>query len=176
MNIFLSPHQDDEALFGSYVCIPHKPLIVFVLRSFVEASWPDGPDYETRERESEESCTVLGCDYEQWTHPDDHPDWDAVRASMEKFSPERVWAPLPEPGGHPHHNEIGGLARDLWPQTVFYATYTHEHGKTTTGTRIEPEEGWEATKREAMACYVSQIRHPYTQEIFSDWPTDEYLT
>ncbi len=176
MNLFVSPHNDDEALFGAYVCIPHKPLVVVVLRSFVEAGWVDGPGYAERELESEASCKVLGCELEQWTHEDSNPDWDAVRASMEALEPERVWAPLPEPGGHPHHNVIGEMALELWPQTVFYSTYTHKYGKTTTGDLVTPEPGWEEIKRRAMSCYASQIRHPNTQVAFTGWAIDEYLT
>ena len=176
MNLYLAPHNDDESLWGSYTCLRHQPLVVVVLRSFVEATWPDGPGFAQRERETAAACAVLGCEYVQWTHEDSAPDWDAIRASMAELQPELVRAPLPEPGGHPHHNAIGNLALDLWPETLFYSTYTHKHGKTTTGELVMPEPGWEQMKRKAMDCYVSQAIHPYTQAAFNEWPIDEYLS
>jgi LmbE family N-acetylglucosaminyl deacetylase len=176
MDIVLAPHNDDEALFGAYTCLRYRPKVIVVLRSFVEAGWNPPVHYAAREAESASSCHILGCEYEQWTHPDNRPDWEQVRAAMETLDPERVWAPLPEDGGHPHHNAIGALARELWPQTVFYATYTHRHGKTTTGTLVEPEPGWEKIKREAMRCYVSQATHPQCAVAFNGWAIDEYVT
>jgi len=123
-----------------------------------------------------ESCEILGCDYVQWEHPDNTPDWERVKRDMGMLQPERVWAPLPEPGGHPHHNTIGQMALDLFPQTVFYSTYTHKYGKTTSGELVLPEPGWEQVKRDAMACYVSQANHPNTTAGFTEWAIDEYLT
>jgi LmbE family N-acetylglucosaminyl deacetylase len=180
MNILLSPHNDDAELFASYTCLRYRPLVIVCLRSFVEAQWPNGPTYETREAETKAACNVLGCRYEQWEYPDNNPPWDDMRSELEALNalhaPDRVWAPLPEPGGHPHHNAIGEMARELFPNVTFYATYTHERGKTATGTLVEPQPGWEAVKRQAMSVYVSQATHPSTQASFNEWPIDEYLT
>ena len=132
--------------------------------------------YETRELESAAAAKVLGCEYEQWRFPDNGPEWDEIAGALRKLNPRRVWAPLSEDGGHPHHNSIGSIAGALWPQTVYYATYTHARGKTTTGWKVEAREGWEIIKREAMACYVSQARHPQCAVAFSDWEIDEYLS
>lgn len=175
-DIYLSPHDDDDALFGSYVLIPNRPRIIVVLRSFVEAGWTPPIHYETREAESAAAAEVLGCEHEHWTYPDNAPDWNKIRARMETLRPERVWAPLPEEGGHAHHNIIGSLAKDLWPQTTFYATYTHANGKTTTGNRVTPEPGWVETKLKAMACYQSQASHPQCAVAFNGWALDEYLS
>ena len=175
-DLFLAPHNDDEALFGAYTLLRYRPQVIVVLRSFVEATWWPPVHYETREEETRQSCAVLGCDYLQWEYPDNAPQWGLVEASLTLLNPDRVWAPLPEPGGHPHHNAIGALARDLWPHTTYYATYTHAAGKTTTGEKVQPEPGWEALKREAMACYRSQATHPQTYPGFTEWPIDEYLS
>ena len=176
MDIFLSPHNDDEALFGAYTCIKFRPLVVVLLRSFVEATWTPPVHYETREAETEAACAILGCEFEQWTYPDNDVSWGLIRENLEKLKPKRVWAPLPEDGGHAHHNMIGSMARLIWPQTKFYATYTHANGKTTTGTRVAPEPKWVETKRAAMACYVSQATHPMCAVAFNGWALDEYLS
>lgn len=176
MNLFLSPHNDDDALFGAYTCLQHRPKIVTVLRSFVESTWSPPVTYETRERESFLAAQVLGCEYEQWEYPDMSPDWEEISRALRQLKPERVWAPLVEEGGHPHHNAIGLIAGDLWPQTVYYATYTHANGKTTTGSRVEPQAEWVALKRIAMDCYVSQATHPQCAVAFNGWSLDEYLS
>jgi LmbE family N-acetylglucosaminyl deacetylase len=175
-NIFIAPHNDDEALFGAFTCLRYKPKIITVLRSYVESNWRPAVYFETRERESAAAAKVLGCQYEQWHFPDNTPDWQEIAGAMSKLAPERVWAPLPEEGGHPHHNAIAEIAATLWPYVVYYATYTHARGKTTTGFRVIPRPGWERRKRAAMACYVSQATHPMCAVAFSEWPIDEYLT
>ena len=177
MNVYLAPHNDDDALFGAYTCLRYKPKIITVLRSFVEQSWWPPVSYEIRERESAAAAGLLGCEYEQWEFPDNAPDWAQITAALRELDPVRVWAPLPEEGGHPHHNRIGEIAGALWPRiTHYYATYTHANGKTTTGTLVVPEPKWVDTKRAAMACYVSQATHPMCAVAFSDWAIDEYLS
>ncbi len=150
--------------------------MIVVLRSFIEATWPNGPDYATRELETAAACEILGCDYVQWEFRDDPPPWEQIEREIVALKTESVFAPLPEPGGHPHHNEIGTMAVQRFKHVKLYSTYTHEFGKTTTGTLVHPEPGMERIKREAMACYQSQINHPNTQVAFNEWPIDEYLT
>lgn len=176
MDIFIAPHDDDDALFGAFTCLRYKPRIITVLRSFVEATWNPPVTYETRERESAAAAEVLGCEHEHWTFPDNAPDWPEITGTLRKFNPLRVWAPLPEEGGHPHHNAIGEIVGTLWPQTAYYATYTHARGKTTTGFRVQPKPEWVEIKREAMACYASQAAHPMTSPGFTTWAIDEYLS
>ena len=175
-DIYIAPHNDDDALFGAYVCLRYKPKIITVLRSFVEAGWNPPVTHETRELESAAAAKVLGCEHEQWRFSDNAPDWEEITGTLRKYKPRRVWAPLPEDGGHPHHNAIGSIAGVLWPQTAYYSTYTHAHGKTTAGWQVIPRKGWEERKREAMACYVSQATHPQCAVAFSEWAIDEYLT
>ena len=178
MNLLISPHQDDETLFAAYTCLRYKPLVLVCLRSFIEADWPNGPTWEVREKETAAACEILGCNYAQLTMSDNAPDWAALKTELENIEekPEHVFAPLPEPDGHLHHNAIGEIAREVFPDVKFYSTYTRANGKTTTGEQVTPEEGWEALKRAAMACYVSQATHPMTQAAFNEWPIDEYLS
>jgi LmbE family N-acetylglucosaminyl deacetylase len=148
-----------------------------VLRSFVEAGWPNGPTWQTREAETEAACRTLGCDYQQWDIPDNAPDWDDARDRLYALPDVgRVWAPLPENDGHLHHNGLAAVALQVFPHAELYATYTYKNGKSTVGALVEPEPGWEQTKREAMASYVSQATHPATHLPFDTWPIDEYLT
>lgn len=171
--VFLSPHNDDETLFGAYTLLRYRPRVVVVLRSYVEEKWnPPGPTFEVRERETAAACEILGVEWEQWPIRDDAPDWDEVERRFTNFRAEHVFAPWVEPGGHPHHNAIGTIAARVFPAITWYTTYTHARGRTT-GIEVVPEPGWEEIKRRALACYPSQAGHPRTAGGFR-WPITEY--
>src|SRR5512142_1546905 len=149
MKIVLAPHNDDEALFCAYQCLRHKPLVIVCLRSFIEATWP-GPTWQQREPETKAATQILGCQYQQLPHSDSSPPWKWVRDDLKQLGqPDHVWAPLPEPDGHPHHNAVGEIAYDLFDNLTFYATYTRNNGnaqKSTIGMKVEPEPGWPLIK------------------------------
>jgi LmbE family N-acetylglucosaminyl deacetylase len=180
VDLFLAPHNDDEALFGAYTCLRRKPLVVVCLRSFVEATWePPGPTYHVREAETDAACSILDVPWRQLHVRDDEPDWDQLADEFldirDNLQVRRVYAPWPEEGGHPHHNEIGELAGLVWDEEVwYYTTYTHAGGRTTGPIDVPVEPGWEDVKRRALACYRSQREHPRTRGGFL-WPLDEYL-
>src|SRR4051812_35384471 len=101
VNLFLSPHNDDEALFGSCLLLRHKPKVTVCFRSFVEDSWPDGPGYEEREAETTAAMGVLGCEWEQWHYRDDEPfvtDYRSLCEGLSALAPtvDRCFAPMPE--------------------------------------------------------------------------------
>ena len=177
MDVYLAPHNDDDVLWGTYTLLRYKPLVIVCLRSYIEASWPGGPVYQTREAETAKALEILGCEYVQWEIPDSAPDWDEVRRRLYALEDvERVWAPLPEENGHLHHNALAAAALQVFPQARLYATYTYGGGKSTIGEVVEPEPGWEELKRRAMACYVSQATHPATHLPFDTWDISEYLS
>src|SRR5438045_2467666 len=112
MDVFLSPHNDDEALFGAYTLLRSRPLVIVCFRS----NGDYGPA-AVREAETEAAMNVLGCQWRQWLHPDAPrtPDWPKVEQSFFALGePRRVWAPAPEKDGHEQHNGIGELAARLW--------------------------------------------------------------
>jgi LmbE family N-acetylglucosaminyl deacetylase len=166
VNLFLSPHNDDETLFGAYTLLWHKPHVIVVLRSFVEASWSPPVDYREREWETDRAMEMLTCTWEQWMFSDDMPDWDQVRSRLTTYTPRHVWAPAWEEGGHAHHNALSEIAADLWPdRTTFYLTYTRA-GKSEWGRPVETNRVFEDLKHDAMLCYRSQREHPYTAPHF----------
>jgi LmbE family N-acetylglucosaminyl deacetylase len=172
--VFLSPHNDDETLFGAYTLLGHRPYVVVCLRSFVEELvWGNGATWQVREAETAGAMDVLGCSWEQWEFSDLEPDWLALEAELRRLDPDRLWAPAVERDGHPHHNRIGALAAALFPnRVVHYLTYTRG-GKSTRGTAVPVEPGWPELKRCALACYQSQHDEPRTQAHFHR-PLDEY--
>lgn len=171
MNLFLAPHNDDEALFGTYTLLRHHPLVLVCFdgrrrRHYVPSA--------VREAETAAALAILGCQYHQLHVQCDPPDWGQLEQVLRRFEPGHVWAPLPEPDGHSHHNGVGELAARLWPtRCTYYATYTMTGGRSQVGERVEPEPGWEDLKRQALACYASQLARPGTRPHF-EAPLDEY--
>jgi LmbE family N-acetylglucosaminyl deacetylase len=116
---------------------------------------------EKRQAEDAAAFGLLGCTHEALDTTDADPDWDYVesmlRLIIEENEPDRVFAPAPEPyDGHEQHNQIGLLARQLFPSATGYMTYTNGRERSV-GVEVEYEPGWEGLKRAALQCYQSQI-------------------
>ena len=164
--LFLAPHNDDEALFGSFLICEHKPEVIVCLRSDVQFA-RYGITAAQRIGESQDGLFELGVpssQWEQWAFSDAGPDWDGLREDLALRAQrgyDVVFAPQPEPEGHEHHNRIGELARELWGEAVLpYLTYTRSGGRSRWGTEIVPEPEWVERKHRALACYRSQIAEP----------------
>lgn len=177
MHLLLSPHNDDEALFASYLCLEHRPLVLTCLDGGRKAHFAP---VEVRVQESQAAMAVLGCPYEHLWVPLDPTDWEGVerRILMHCTDPERVWAPFPEANGHRHHNHLGELATRMWPGRVsFYTTYGQDENgvhRTQVGEPVPRTTGWDELKRQALACYASQIAAEGTAMHF-ERPLDEWV-
>ena len=170
--IFLSPHNDDETLFGAFTLLRERPRVVTVLRSYIQEQRGTGVTYREREAETEAALDVLGItDWEQWQYPDTDPPWHDIRERLGSLEAERIYAPAVERGGHRHHNAIGRFANSLWPGRVtFYMTYKRwGRDRTTRGNPVPWEHEWVLLKLRALACYRSQICVPET------WTTQHFL-
>ncbi len=178
MKLFLSPHNDDETLFGAYTILREQPHVIVVLRSFVEASWEGGPPYHVRESETHRALEFLGAyDYEQWEYRDSNPPWEEIEERLSALEDvTNVWAPAPELGGHEHHNMLGELASVVFPadRVTHYLTYTHGNGKSTDGIVVPTTHEWEKLKRKALKEYKSQRQLPQTRMHFEEPNTNEY--
>lgn len=172
--LLLSPHNDDEALFASYTLLRHRPKVIVCLNGGRKRHYPIPAE---RAAESAAAMEILGCDFEHLDIPCDPAEWDAVQARLEAEQPSKVWAPLPEPNGHRHHNRLARIALDLWPGRVaFYATYHVIDGwpiKSVHGNPVPVEDGWPALKRQALDCYRTQLSRDGTRMHF-ERPLDEY--
>src|SRR5690348_4430996 len=94
--VFLSPHNDDEALFGAFTLLRYRPLVVICMYAG-----------EERADESRRACEILGCDVEQWSF--DEGDWDEVETRFGDLE-RPVFAPAFAQGGNFQHNRIAELA------------------------------------------------------------------
>jgi LmbE family N-acetylglucosaminyl deacetylase len=175
VKLLLSPHNDDEALSASYICLRERPRVLVALNGGRKKNYPLP---ETRAAESAAAMEILGCEFEHLGFLCDPAPWDAVEARLRlEDEPEHVWAPLPEVNGHCHHNRLAGLAVRLWPGRVtFYLTYTMVDDwpvRSTCGRLVDVEPGWPELKRQALDCYATQIARSGTSMHF-DQPLDEY--
>lgn len=129
-SLLLAPHNDDEALFASYIILKHKPLVCVVTDSYRQELRGDAITKEQRISETEMAMDILDADVKFLHIPDNAIGDDALDA-LDDF--EVVYAPQPEFGGNPDHNKIGELAKNKWKNVIFYSTYTaqrpYPHGE-----------------------------------------------
>lgn len=159
VGLFLSPHHDDETLFGSATIIKHRPRVV--------VCFPSVRDYgETweREHESRAALEILGGTFQQTL---DGRDLVAHLTRLDaSLHPVRVWAPDPR-ASHPDHRAVAAAAAAVFgPRVTTYHTYD-ERGKVV-GRPVEFEPGWAGRKLRALACYETQIRHPRASGFFME--------
>lgn len=158
MIIFLSPHSDDEALFGAYTLIRRKPLVVVVTASWIQYNRGDGITPRQRLEETEQAMKVLNVPVEFLGIKDTELSEEILKRKLLKYNPDKVYAPLPN-SKHPQHNLIGRVAKSLWREKViFYSTYTTDNLTPQGEIEIVPTKEEVELKNRALDCYKSQIR------------------
>ena len=163
MKLFVSPHNDDATLFGSFTLQRERPLVLTVFDSHVQpARGHTKCDADTRRKEDLDAMAVLGCAIEFSGVPDNEPDATIrgrIEAALRKWTPAEVWLPAVEPGGHDHHNLIGEIGTAVFKGARIhrYLTYTRTAGKSTNGREIKPSGAMVRAKLQALACYVTQL-------------------
>jgi LmbE family N-acetylglucosaminyl deacetylase len=129
MNLFISPHCDDETLFGAYTIMNEKPKVYI---------WETTPE---RLNESIEALKILGGEFT-----------DTLKGNWEK-----VYAPALE-NGHPLHDECHNYAKDRFENVIYYSTYRSGEDLQSKGNiKVEATEEMKQKKIEALKCYKSQI-------------------
>jgi LmbE family N-acetylglucosaminyl deacetylase len=157
MKIFISPHNDDEVLFGAFTLLRERPLVVFVFDSYVQPSRGlSGTSAERRRAESLEACGILGCECRFLGLRDD-AEASAIRIGslIEDLEPSEIWAPASEVGGHAQHNLVAA-ACNRFPAAHRYLTYTAA-GKSFGLKEVPIQQAyWIPAKLFALASYTSQ--------------------
>lgn len=160
-SVFVSPHDDDHALFGAFTCLREEPILVVVYDSYVqERRGLQGCSALVRAAETEEAAHLLGCQ-KVWRLGlrDDDPCVTSVdigvRLARLPCKMDRIYLPAFENSGHPQHNLVARVQGG--PGTQRYATYTSA-GKTTDGVEVPVLKGeWICQKLLALSCYKSQM-------------------
>ncbi len=161
-SIFLSPHNDDETLFGAFTLLRYNPLVVICLQSRTQEIRGEGVTDAERNLETAQAMSALNVrEYKFLRQFDDYrPDWSSLFNVLLALVAEQetlLFAPAVEEGGHPQHNEIGRLAEDLGAKRlVQYMTYT-SNGKSRGRLKVPFEPTWPLLKLEALAQYKTQI-------------------
>lgn len=179
MNLLLSPHSDDEALFASFSIIRHRPHVFICC-----GSTGDYGDADTRLAESRAAVAILGgddvtaldvppCRFED--RPDRFPRVyelaDAMRIIDSRLRPTIVFAPSEESS---HADHVGvAFAADLafGKRVIHFHTYDDDYRgagptKVRTGLRVPFEPEWLSRKRAALTCYKTQLAHPRACRFF----------
>jgi LmbE family N-acetylglucosaminyl deacetylase len=158
---FLSPHCDDETLFGSFTIQREHPIVIICFRgSGVENEW--GVTHEQRFKETEKAVSILNAE--------DLIDWsdkslDELEEEILKLDGNKIYVPAFEDCGHDDHNRLHYLTPFDRHNIIYYLTYTQPPGQP-----IKRSESlfkvpinnsvWVQNKLEAMLCYKSQLLTP----------------
>ncbi len=160
--VFLTPHPDDETLFGAFTLIRHHPTVICVLDCA-----------EGRRMEFVNACRTIGVQYATWDYPEADPDWLAIRERIARLPADVLYAPAYHVDGNQAHNELAAAAQQTDAELVSYLTYTTE-GKMTDGELVECHPSWIGVKLAAMCCYPSQYSDPRHAPHFLREQTEYY--
>lgn len=161
--VFLSPHNDDETLFGAFTIVRYRPHVVVCFKS-VRQSLLWRIEAHTRQAETDAALRELGApSWEQWDVRDDLTVDEArveleprLRALERERRPELVFAPASHDGGHEQHELVGELARAIFCDRVYgFASYANGRGRVPLE-RVDAEPEAIGAKVRALACYTSQ--------------------
>lgn len=176
--LLLAPHNDDETLFASFICLRYEPAVIICFRS-EEQEEVYGVTAARREPETHKAMGILGCyNWRQWPLGDRHATDEEVEAFMwglrdpvGQHDWDHVFAPHVEEHGNHQHNLIGSLADTVFSDVPVshYLTYTNPPlVRSTNGSEIEYEPDWLFTKHAALACYRSQASTPSFRHFAED--------
>jgi LmbE family N-acetylglucosaminyl deacetylase len=173
--LLFAPHNDDETLFAFYLCLRYQPKVIVVLRSFKQLLAQGGPNFTTREQETQNAMSLAGCDIEQWDWPDGMPSdwhgWPLVSVALEEAvyaaKPETIIYPAWESGGHEEHNVVANIldGMSFEGERIRYMTYVRGRGRSQ-AFEVPARNGQQEMKEKALACYASQRHHPQTAPWF----------
>lgn len=180
--LLLAPHNDDETLFASFICLRYKPQVIVCFTSEEQDDY--GVSATERTAETHAAMGLFGCtNWRQWPLGDRHASDDEVEAFMwglrdpaGDWDWDQVFAPAIDKNGNHQHNLIGALADNVFSDVSVshYLTYTNPPlRRSTSGTEIEYEPDWLFFKHAALAMYRSQAKTPSFRHFAED--LKEYL-
>lgn len=157
-----APHNDDEALFGTYTILRYKPKVFIVTRS--EKQEARHIRYTTRNTETDNALKILGAEYELLDIPETQLTVDLLKNRIKDFDYKVIFAPAIQ-GGHLHHDIVGQALKELWgDRVIHYATYTKENLTPTGNVELKPTQEEIDLKNKALDCYKSQF--PWNESHF----------
>jgi LmbE family N-acetylglucosaminyl deacetylase len=152
MKLFLSPHPDDEALFGLDIIKEYKPLVVIITHPTLQGDNGGQRLIEsyTAMRKLGVSTCLLGIDEQELNR-------DNLIDKLKYFyTTDTIYIPEVE-GGHKQHDLVSSVASEIFPNIVYYKTYNKDG---ITGNRV--------FNRDILDCYQTQINNKETKHYFYD--------
>lgn len=167
MNLFIAPHNDDEALFGAFTLMREKPLVLLVTDSWIQFNRGDNITWLERRNETIQAMKLLGCPVVFGALRDDQLTEQQLRELFDCFQGfNKVYAPAKQ-GGNAQHDLISDMAAGVFPNVTEYTTYTPTELYTTGKTEIIPTEQELGLKQQALQCYKSQLSSGATRPHFT---------
>lgn len=165
--IFLSPHQDDETLYGAFTLMRIKPLVIVCTSSHIQPNRGDaGCTNEIRSQETINACAIAGCPVVFLGIPDNALTIENLIERLKVFNPSRIYAPAIQ-WGNLQHVLVGMVAKYLFgDRCEQYTTYTKTELYTTGNYEIKPVHNELELKEKMLACYKSQLALPSTRPHF----------
>lgn len=166
-SLFISPHCDDETLFGAYTLMREKPLVVIVTDSYIQQNRGENITPQQRFQESVNAMKLLKCPIMRLGIRDDVIEKLVVMERLAWFKNfDKVYAPAIQ-GGNKDHDLIGEVAQKVFgDKLIQYCTYTKQEAHTTGKIPVEATEREVNLKNKALECYISQINLPSTKMYF----------
>lgn len=171
--IFLSPDNDDEALFGAYTIMREKPLVIVCTDSYSQ-----GDNLILRRNETRDAMDLLGVEVFFLGIPSIFDD-DGLRMVLKiKLGrleiKDTVYAPNIDCSNR-RHRVVGEVAKEMFDDVVFYDTYKDSWGTTGKGKKVVASKMMKLLKKDAMLLYGSQIERRQTKKHFEEvW--DEFIS
>lgn len=169
MKIFIAPHNDDEALFGTFTLMRERPLVILVTDSYVQGLRPGvNITKEQRRKETIKAMKLIGCQVAFLGIPDTEVTLEKVRSALMPYRhAKKVYAPALQ-SGHLHHDIVHDAVEQIWKEAdiAWYSTYARGKHFTPLGEPVEPTEAEQAMKERVLACYTSQLNYAPTRPHF----------
>jgi len=110
--LFLSPHNDDEALFGAFTIMREKPLVLIVTDSHIQYLRGDGITPGQRRLETQRAMKKLGVEIYFLDIPDDNITKEILTTALNTIpygnirNAKVVFAPMIEGGNRETQKNI----------------------------------------------------------------------
>jgi len=165
--ILLSPHNDDEALFASFICMRERPLVIVVTDSAIQPERGDlGCTAEIRRQETIEAMKIAGCPVVFLGIKDTELNEEILRERLKAFRPGIVYIPALQ-GGNAQHDLVNKVGLELFGDKCDqYTTYTKTELYTEGTREIKPTPAELEIKNQMLDCYKSQLALPSTAPHF----------
>lgn len=167
--IFLSPHSDDETLFGAYTIMREKPLVVIVTDSYIQQERGDNATKDQRIEETKKAMKLAGVEVDFLHIPDKSFTQEELTKRLSVYKCDMVYAPAIEIRGHWIHNAVGKTAQKMFFNVKHYNTYVSGDDRTEGSELIIPTEEEKKLKKKMLDCYSSQLDIP-TCAVFFNHP------